>query len=126
MACLVKNCTLKNDNERMVVCWLCHEFCHIKCCGLSGLVAEAITKNNGLHWCCNNCKKVGVNFYRFFQDTKNKFIEIQEEAHKLNERISAYSKMFEEFKTLDDLKSPPQSSPKRRKSARNANKEKRD
>lgn len=126
MACLLKNCNIKNDDERMIVCWLCHECCHFKCSGLSGLVAEAVSKNKGLHWCCENCRKFGVNYYRFFQETKNKFTELQKEAIKLNDRISAYGKLFDDFKSLDNLKSPPQSSPKRRKSARNMNKDKRD
>ncbi|XP_046810013.1 uncharacterized protein LOC124420597 [Lucilia cuprina] len=110
----------------MVVCWLCHECCHFKCSGLSGLVSEAVSKNKGLHWCCESCRKFGVNYYRFFQETKKKFAEIQDEAVKLNERISAYGKLFDDFKSLDNLKSTPQSSPKRRKSARNLTKEKRD
>ncbi|XP_065368812.1 uncharacterized protein LOC135961245 [Calliphora vicina] len=79
-------------------------------------------KNNGLHWCCESCRKLGVNYYRFFQDTKKKFMELQDDANKLNDRISEYGNLFDDYKSLDNLKSPPQSSPKRRKSA----KEKRD
>lgn len=124
MACLAKNCTITGDDDRMVVCWLCHECCHVKCSGLSGLVADAISKNNGLHWCCGNCRNIGVNFYRCFQNTKTKFSELQNEAIKLNERIAAYGKLFDEFKSLDNLKSPPQRSPIRRKSPRNVNREK--
>lgn len=126
MACLIKNCNIHGDNERMVVCWLCHEACHLKCCGLSGLIADALTNNKGLHWCCNDCRKIGVSFYRFFRDNKKKFLDIQDEAAKLSARINDYGKMFEDFKSLDNLKSPPESSPKRRKSSRNVTKDKRD
>lgn len=122
MSCLMKNCNIKSDNERKITCWLCHELCHVKCSGLSGLVVDAMANDKGLHWRCNDCRKIGVTFYRFFQDTFKKFLEIQEEASKLTERISEYGKLFDDFKSLDNLKSPPQSSPKRRKSSRNKDK----
>lgn len=118
MSCILKNCSIKNDDERMISCWLCHGLCHFKCSGLSTLVAESLSKDNGLHWCCTACRKIGVSFYRFFQGTITHFKEIQNEAGKLAERISTYGKLFEDFKSLDNLKSPPQSSPKRRKSSR--------
>ena len=126
MSCLMKNCNITSDNERKITCWLCHELCHVKCSGLSALVADAIANNNGLHWRCDVCRKIAITFYRFFQDTQQTFSEIKKEASKLNERISEYGKFFDDFKTLDNLKSPPPSSPKRRKSARNINKDKRE
>ncbi|KNC30819.1 hypothetical protein FF38_05190 [Lucilia cuprina] len=45
-------------------------------------------------------------------------MEIQDEVAKLSDRISKYGKLFEDFNALDTLKSPAQSSPKRRKSSR--------
>ncbi|XP_037816681.1 uncharacterized protein LOC119607035 [Lucilia sericata] len=45
-------------------------------------------------------------------------MEIQDEVAKLSDRISKYGKLFEDFNSLDTLKSPAQSSPKRRKSSR--------
>lgn len=120
--CLNKNCSINNDDERLIVCWLCHGLCHFKCCGLPVLIAESLSKHKGLHWCCNNCRKIGVDFYRFFQGTKTNFHEIQKEVSALSDRISTYSKLFEDYNSLNVLNSPPQSSPKRRKSSRNANK----
>ncbi|XP_037817198.1 uncharacterized protein LOC119607389 [Lucilia sericata] len=96
--------------------------CHFKCSGLSGLVAEAVCKTKGLHWCCNACQKIGVEYYRFFQGTKNTFLNIQNKLSALSNEVSAYGNLFEEFKQLNCLNSPPQSSPKRRKSSRNKNK----
>lgn len=125
MSCLIKGCTIESDSERMLCCWLCHGVCHFKCSGLSAIVAEAVTKYKGLHWCCQDCRQIGVSFYRFFNGTKNHFMEIQNEVSELSERISAYGKLFEDFKSLDTLKSPPESSPKRRKSSRK-NKDKND
>lgn len=118
MACLTKGCTIESDYERMICCWLCHELCHFKCSGLTATVAESISKYKGLHWCCPNCRQIGVSFYRFFKGTKDNFLEIQNEASQLSERIAVYGKLFDDFKSLDTLKSPPQSSPKRRKSNR--------
>lgn len=123
MACLNKNCKIKSD-ERMITCWLCHENCHLKCSDISGLVADAISNNKGLHWCCVDCRKIGVSFYRFFQSQKQTFLQILEDSAKLSNRINDYGKLFENYKLLENMNSP-QSSPKRRKSARNANKEKR-
>lgn len=119
--CLNKSCTLTSDSERMVTCWLCHGLCHIKCSGLKVLVAEALVNTKGLHWCCNGCQKIGVEFYRFFQSTKNTFINIQNKMTVLSDEIAAYGNLFENFKQLNNLESP-QSSPKRRKSSRNKNK----
>ncbi|XP_046808360.1 uncharacterized protein LOC124420194 [Lucilia cuprina] len=96
--------------------------CHFKCSGLSGLVAAAVCKTKGLHWCCNACQKIGVEYYRFFQGTKNTFLNIQNKLSPLSNEVSAYGNLFEEFKQLNCLNSPPQSSPKRRKSSRNKNK----
>ncbi|KAI8122780.1 hypothetical protein CVS40_6538 [Lucilia cuprina] len=80
------------------------EYCHFTCSELSGLVAEAVSKNKDLHWCYESCRKFEIRRIR----------------------ISAYGKLFDDFKSLHNLKSPPQSSPKRRKPARNLTKEKRD
>lgn len=119
--CLNLNCSLTNDNDRMLSCWLCHGLCHFKCSGLRVLVAEAVTNTKGLHWCCNSCQKVGVEFYRFFQSTKNSFINIQNKLSLLSSEIAAYGNLFDDFKQLNNLESPV-SSPKRRKSSRNKNK----
>lgn len=118
VTCLNKNCAITRDEERMLSCWLCHGVCHFKCSGLSTLVAEALQHTNGLSWCCNDCRKIGVEYYRFFQSTKNTFINIQHKVAALSNEISSYGNLFDEFKQLNSLNSPPQSSPKRRKSAR--------
>ena len=102
--------------------WLSHGLCHFNCSGLPVLVAESLTKYNGLHWCCNGCKKIGVDFFRFFQGTKSKFLAIQKDVSELSKNISAYEKLFDDYNSLNLMKSPPQSSPKRRKSSRNVNK----
>ena len=121
--CLNKKCTLFNDDERMVTCWLCHGLCHFKCSGLSGLVADALRNNTGLHWCCFDCRKIGVEFYRFFQGTKSTFTNIQIKMDLLSKEFAAYGNLFDDFKNLNSLNSPPQSSPKRRKSSRIKNKD---
>lgn len=124
MNCLKKNCKINNDAERMITCWLCHNLCHYKCTGLPTLVNESVNTHDGLNWFCFNCRKPAVEFYRFFQGTKTRFCEIKKSALLLNDNISEYGKLFDDFASLDNLKSPPQSSPKRRKSARNIAKDK--
>lgn len=120
MACIKKGCNLDGYDDRMVICWLCHGLCHFKCCGLSGLVGEAIAKNRNLHWRCNACQKFSAEFYRFFQSTKNNFSQIQNNLNHLTEQINAYGKLFDDFKSLDGFQSP---SPTRRKSPRFLDKE---
>lgn len=129
MACIIKGCKIESDVERMICCWLCYGHCHIKCSGLRTTVAEAVSNcnQNGLCWRCPDCRQIGADFHRFFQSTKKLFLEVKDEASKLSERISAYGRLFEEFKSLDSLKFP-QSSPKRRKPSNkdHTNKEKSD
>lgn len=123
MACLKKGCTLEGYDDRMIICWLCHGLCHFKCSGLSGLVAESISKHKNLHWRCNGCQKIGADFYRFFQSTKNNFLQIQNNLINLSGQISSYGKLFEDFKSLEGLQSPQLPSPTRRKSPRFLNNE---
>lgn len=118
MNCLNKKCTISDHNERMMSCWLCHGLMHFKCSGLPTLAAEASQKYDGLHWCCIYCRKIGVDFYKFFQNRKSAFIQIEKELSELSNRVSDYGKIFDDYKLLDNLQSPPQSSPKRRKSSR--------
>lgn len=122
MNCLNKKCTITNVDERMLSCWLCHGVIHIKCSGIPVLAAEATVRHDGLHWCCTSCRKIGVEFYHFFQGRKNMFLEIQKDISDLSQRVADYGKLFDDYASLDNIKSPPQSSPKRRKSARTQNK----
>lgn len=124
MSCLKKNCSIDDDSERMIVCWLCHNLCHYKCTGLPTTINEAVRNHDGLNWFCFNCRKPAVEFYRFFQGNKNRFLEIEKNASLLLASVIDYGKLYTDFASLDSLKSPPQSSPKRRKSSRNVNKSK--
>lgn len=119
--CLNKSCSVSGDTDRMICCWLCQGLCHFKCSGLKTLVAEAIRNTNGLKWCCHDCYKIDAEFYRFYQSTKNTFINLQKKLSVLSDEIAAYGNLFDDFKQLKILQSPV-SSPKRRKSARNKNK----
>lgn len=126
MNCLNKKCTIKNQDERMVVCWLCHGLSHYKCSGLSTLVAEATQKQDGVHWCCLNCRKTGVEFYKFFQARKTLFHKIQNEFSNVSNRLCDYGKLFDNYPLLDynepsqevSNQPTPLQSPKLRKSAR--------
>lgn len=124
MNCLNKNCKITSDTELMITCWLCHQLCHYKCTGYSTLVNEAASKQEGIAYFCVLCRKPAVEYFRFFHGTKNRFMDIQKSATTLSENISNYGKLFEEFATLNNLKSPPQITPKRRKSARKGAKDK--
>lgn len=116
--CIKTDCCITNDYERMVSCSLCHNLCHFKCSGFSGLVGEAVNKSKNLRWYCDGCDKIGVEFHRFFQRRKIIFEKIQKDMSLLSNDISEYGKLFDDFKELETFNSPPQSSPKRRKSNR--------
>lgn len=122
MECLNKKCTITDSEHRMLSCWLCLGLIHFKCSGLPTLTAEATTKYDVLIFVCPNCKKTGAEFYRFFQKRKSIFLKIKNDLMNLSNHATDYENLFEEFPLLDNIKSPPESSPKRRKSARNPNK----
>lgn len=124
MNCVKKNCSITSDSERMLACWLCHNLCHFKCSGLSTLINEAVNNAEGCGWFCWSCRKPAVEFFRFFQDKKTRFLDIEKNASLLLGSVLEYGKLFTDFTSLDNLKSPPQASPPRRKSARKGNKDK--
>lgn len=118
MDCLNKKCSITDVNERMLSCWLCHGLTHFKCSGIPTLAAEASQKHDGLFYCCVHCRKLGIDFYKFFQSRKSIFLQLQKSVVDLNNRVEDYGKLFDSYTSLDNYKSPPQSSPKRRKSSR--------
>lgn len=124
MNCINKNCKINNDAERMITCFLCHCLIHYKCSGMPTLVNEAISEYDGLNYFCMPCRKPAVEFYRFFQGTKTRFLDVKNAVATLTENISNYGKLFDQFSSFDNLKSPPKSSPVIRKSSRKCVKDK--
>lgn len=119
MSCVNKNCSIKSNSERMLSCWLCDDICHIKCAGIVARVADCLTEDRGIRWCCTKCRKIEISFYRFFKSMQSEFSEMERDLSVLTYRFSKFTKMFAEFPDLEKcINSPSQSSPKRKKSSK--------
>lgn len=102
----------------MVSCWICNGYCHLKCSeGLKAHDADGLLdKSKFLQWTCCNCRKVRVEFYSLFQNSRNEFENICRDFTLLNEKLLKYGELFSKFSCLDNfVNSTPSSSPKRKK-----------
>lgn len=116
MDCINKNCTI-TGTERMVSCWLCNGYCHLKCSGgLKARDADALLdKSKFLQWTCHNCRKIRVEFYNLFQSSRNEFDTICKDFSVLNEKLLKYGELFSKFSSLEKFVISESSSPKRKK-----------
>lgn len=118
MTCFAPKCTVKKDGERQVVCWLCDDLYHMKCVGLLARTTDQLVDADmGLRWCCLKCRKVDIEFYKFFTSTRHEFSEMHTEFASLYAKFRKFEERFVNFNRLDKLaeeKMSP-SSPKRKK-----------
>lgn len=122
MSCCNKSCKVKSDNERMLSCWLCDNLSHIKCAGIVARVADCLNEDKGIRWCCPQCRKIEVSFYRFFKSMQSEFSEMERDLSVLTYRFSKFYKMFSEYPDLEKyVNNSPKSSPKRKKSSNKSN-----
>lgn len=121
MECINKSCTI-TGTDRMVSCWLCNGYCHLKCSGgLKPRDADALLdKTKYLQWTCLNCRKIRVEFYNLFQGSRNEFEIIRRDFCALNDKLLKYGELFSKFSSLENFVSTSQSlSPKRKKISEN-------
>lgn len=116
MECSSDKC-LKPENDRTVSCWLCLKFYHLKCSssGVRARDADALAdRQKFLQWTCISCRSVGIEFYKFFKNSKEEFDRISTEFLSLQEKFSDFGKLFTDFKKLNErVSSPPTSTIKR-------------
>lgn len=103
MACANKNCSI-TGTDRMVSCWLCLSYYHLKCCGLKARDADALadsTKN--LQWSCPNCKPIGIEFYNMFKSSKDEFEKINKEFLSLQTKFAQFGELFTKYPNLENF-----------------------
>ena len=58
-------------NERLISCFICDNFMHLKCAGFNGRQYDFITdKTKGLRWSCFDCRDLQVDYHCLFKETK--------------------------------------------------------
>lgn len=116
MECSNEKCSV-TTNDRMVCCWLCTEYYHLKCTGgLKARDADALAeKGKFLQWTCPHCRKIGVEFYNMFKNSQNEFAILLKDCTALQSKLSKYGELFTKFPNLDSFAQPL--SPKRKKTA---------
>lgn len=118
MSCSNAKCVIKTD-DLMVVCWLCEKVWHVKCCGLSVLAHDVLSRNNGVRWCCTDCRGISVKFYRFFKECHSEISGIGDDLSALRNRFDKFGQLTSSYSELDKVvKTPVVPSPKRKKSGR--------
>lgn len=118
MSCLKNSCNISDPKEIMITCWLCDNVFHAKCINIPIRVVDVLAEDRGLRWCCVNCKKMDIDFYKFVKSNRNKFNDIKNDLILLSSKVEKYGEIFENFKSLDKLISPSSSSPKRKRSSK--------
>lgn len=74
MDCLNTKCTIAG-NDRMIYCWLCLGYHHVKCTALKACEADTLLEpGKSLHWTCSAYKNsINIDFYKFFKGYKAEF-----------------------------------------------------
>lgn len=103
MSCVNVNCKIVSETERSIECWLCTNIWHSKCAGLSAKVVDVMygDSDSGLKWCCKNCRKINVEFYKFVKDYSSEMAEIGKEMWSLYSRFNKYASLFDRFPELN-------------------------
>lgn len=101
MDCLSPNCTI-TANDRMISCWLCLGNFHLKCTALKSRDADALLDTaKSLHWTCVNCKKINIEFYKFFKSQKSEFEQLNKEFLSVQSKLAKFEDLFNNFQSLD-------------------------
>lgn len=122
MTCFAPKCTIKKEGERQITCWLCDDLFHMKCIGLMARTTDQLMDSAmGLRWCCLKCRKVDIEFYKFFIGTRNEFSDMHKELASLYAKFRKFEERYNKFGELNKLVESDMSpsSPKRRKVVEN-------
>lgn len=101
MDCLKTNCNA-TENDRMISCWLCEGNYHLKCSGLRARDADALAdRAKSLHWTCSRCRKINVEFYKFFKSYKEQYEQLSKDFVAVQNKLSDFGELFTKFANLD-------------------------
>lgn len=103
MDCLNTNCNI-STSDRMITCWLCLGNYHLKCTTLKARDADAIAdQTKSLQWSCAHCRKINIEFYKFFKSYKEEFEDINKNFLALQSKLSKFGDLFTKFLNLDNF-----------------------
>ncbi|XP_017057032.1 uncharacterized protein LOC108098545 [Drosophila ficusphila] len=90
LICCMETCEFDNiiTNDLKVMCWLCDQYAHIKCAGLSDRVLELIESKSGLKWTCKDCRVIKSQMGRFMRQTRMEINELFSEFRLVYDRFS--------------------------------------
>ncbi|XP_017008177.2 uncharacterized protein [Drosophila takahashii] len=96
LICCIDNCEFNNliTTEENVRCWLCDEYAHIKCAGITENVRDLIDTKNGLKWSCEDCRVIKSQMGRFMRQTRMEITELFSELRTVHDK---YLKLESEF-----------------------------
>lgn len=90
---------------------------HITCSGLKARDADALADpQKFLQWTCPDCRKVNIEFYKLFKDSKVKFNAINNDLMELQKKFTEFGELFGKYRNLDKFVSNQHTaSPKRKR-----------
>ncbi|XP_033163777.1 uncharacterized protein LOC117143291 [Drosophila mauritiana] len=90
LICCMEGCEFNNSisNDEHVRCWLCDEYAHTKCAGISDSVVEMIEGRTGLKWTCETCRVVKSQMGRFMKQTRTEITELFREVRAVYEKLA--------------------------------------
>lgn len=103
MECANVKCS-KPDSDRMISCWLCLKYYHLKCSGsnLRARDADALADSQKfLNWTCVCCRNVGVEFYSLFKNSRDEFEKINQDFLSLQSKMAKFGELFSKYNDLD-------------------------
>ncbi|KRK02998.1 uncharacterized protein LOC26535278 [Drosophila yakuba] len=90
LICCIEGCELNNSisNDEHVRCWLCDEYAHAKCAGITDSVVEMIEERSGLKWTCENCRVIKSQMGRFMKQTRTEITELFKEIRAVHDKLA--------------------------------------
>nr|DAA04220.1 TPA_inf: HDC14735 [Drosophila melanogaster] len=103
LICCMEGCEFNNSisNDEHVRCWLCDEYAHAKCAGITDSVVEMIEGRTGLKWTCETCRVVKSQMGRFMKQTRTEITELFREVRAVYEKLA---KLESHITSLDPQK----------------------
>ncbi|KAH8354352.1 hypothetical protein KR084_008539 [Drosophila pseudotakahashii] len=89
LICCIDNCEFNNliTTEENVRCWLCDEYAHIKCAGITENERDLIEMKNGLKWSCEDCRVIKSQMGRFIRQTRMEISELFSELRAVQDKF---------------------------------------
>ncbi|KQS38653.1 uncharacterized protein LOC26526751 isoform X2 [Drosophila erecta] len=90
LICCIEGCEFNNliSNDEHIRCWLCDEYAHAKCAGITNNVVEIIEGRSGLKWTCENCRVIKSQMGRFMKQTRTEITELFKEIRAVHDKLA--------------------------------------